>query len=198
MVMPSRREFVTGLGAAAIGAALPFRLPLEASAAPWYPPIDLSYFDTPISPAPADVKIGYASITWDGDELEAIDDIAALGFPGIQIRSNILEQFGSRPGDLRDVLASHHLTLVALSSGGVRIDPGVDAKVIDEHASHAKFVRDAGGLYLQVTDTRPKGRTANPADRARRAVADRDRQTLRRSWRQPRLPQSHGHARRSA
>ena len=165
--MPSRREFVTGLGAAAVGAALPFRFLREASAAPLYPPIDLSYFDTPLSPAPSDIKIGYASITWDGDELKAIDDIAALGFPGIQIRSNILEQFGSRPGELRDVLARHHLTFVALSSGGVRIEPGVDAQVIDEHTSHARFVREAGGLYLQVTDTRPKGRPITAGDHAR-------------------------------
>jgi inosose dehydratase len=165
--MPSRREFMTGLGAAAIGTALPFGSLVRPAAASLYPPVDLSYFDTPISPAPPDLKLGYASITWDGDELTAIDDIASLGFPGIQIRSNILKEFGTRPGDLRDLLAGHHLTFVALSSGSVKIDGGVDQQIIDEHVSHAKFLRDAGGLYLQVTDTRPKDRPITPADHAR-------------------------------
>ena len=40
--------------------------------------------------APAPVKIGYAAITWNGKDLDAIDDIASLGFRGIQLRSNIL------------------------------------------------------------------------------------------------------------
>jgi inosose dehydratase len=38
------------------------------------------------------------------------------------------------------------------------------ARVIDEHASHAKFLHDAGGLYLQLIDERPRGRAVEPAD----------------------------------
>ena len=34
--------------------------------------------------------------------------------------------------------------------------PGIEE--IAKHTAHAKFVRDAGGLYLQVTDDRPKDR----------------------------------------
>jgi inosose dehydratase len=167
--MATRRQFIVGMGTAAAGSLLSTRI-VEAIVPPLYPPVDLSYFNTPIAPAPAEIRFGYASITWGGDDLKAIEDIAALGFEGIQIRSNVLAQFGTRPGDLRDLLAKHHLTFVALSSGGVKIDPGPgssDAQVVDEHASHAKFVRDAGGLYLQVTDDRPKGRPIVAADYAR-------------------------------
>src|SRR5262249_691688 len=63
-----------------------------------------------------------------------------------------------RPGELHDLLAKHHLTMVALSSGSVNIDPAAEKSVVDEHTRHARFVHDVGGLYLQLTDTRPKGR----------------------------------------
>ena len=94
--MTSRRTFLGGLGAAAIGSALPIDSMLrlaEAVAPPLYPPIDLSYFETPIAAAPSDIKFGYAAITWNGQDLQAIDDVAAVGFPGIQLRSNVLKEF---------------------------------------------------------------------------------------------------------
>lgn len=169
-----RRQFVAALGTVVMGAALPIhRWPnvgLRALSPLWggsgrpaspllYPPMDLSYFDTPVSAAPSDIKFGCAQITWgDGSDLQAIEDIAAVGYPGIQLRSPVLKQFGSKPGELQDILARHHLTLVALSSGGVKIDPAIEADVIEEHSRNARFVHDIGGLYLQVTDDRPKGR----------------------------------------
>ena len=160
--MTSRREFFVKVGAAAVGAMLPPgrwpRARAETFSAPLYPPMDLSYFDTPVAPAPADLKFGYASITWGGNDLQAIDDVAAVGFPCIQLRSNVLKQFGERPGELRDILAKHHLTMVALSSGSVNIDPAGEPSVIEEHTKNARFVHDVGGLYLQLTDSRPKDR----------------------------------------
>ena len=168
--MSTRRSFLAGLGAAAVGSLLPtgrlVRL-AEAFAPPLYPPIDLSYFETPLSPAPADLKFGYAAITWGGQDLQAIEDIAAVGFPGIQLRSNVLKEFGARPAALREILAKHRLTMVALSSGGVNIDPAAEVRVIDEHARNARFVHDVGGLYLQVTDQRPKDRAVDAADMRR-------------------------------
>ena len=110
-----------------------------------------------------DIKFGYAAITWEGDDLKAIEDIAAVGFKGIQLRSPIIEKFGDKPGALKDLLAKHRLTMVALSSGNVRMDPAVEKEEIAKHTGNAKFVRDVGGLYLQVTDERPK-RAIVPAD----------------------------------
>jgi inosose dehydratase len=165
--MTSRRTFLTGLGAAAVSAALPVDRLAEAFAPPLYPPIDLSYFDTPVTPGPAEIKFGYAAITWGGNDVQAIEDIAAVGFAGIQIRSNVLKQFGDRPAVLRDLLARYKLTMVALSSGNVSIDPAVEARMLDEHTQHARFVRDVGGLYLQVTDERPKERGVTPDDARR-------------------------------
>jgi inosose dehydratase len=159
-----RRDFIAGLGTVAAAAAAS-SIPIEAlvAAEPLYPPMDLSYFDTPISPAPAEIRIGYASITWGGNDRQAIEDIASLGFHGIQLRANVIKEFGS-PTELRDLLEKHQLKMVALSSGGVRIDPALEAEEIAKHTANAKFVRDVGGLYLQVTDERPKDRAITAAD----------------------------------
>ncbi|HEY6307869.1 MAG TPA: sugar phosphate isomerase/epimerase [Candidatus Angelobacter sp.] len=177
----SRRGFVAGLGVVAASTALsrraagawrtltadpgPRLAPLRAEVPPGllYPPLDLSYFDKPISPAPAEFHLGYASITWGGEDKQAIEDIASLGFSGIQLRSNVIAEFGS-VGELKELLQKHRLTFVALSSGGVRIDPGVAAEDLAKHAANAKFVHDAGGLYLQVTDQRPKNRATTADD----------------------------------
>ena len=116
--------------------------------------------------SPGEIHLGFASITWNGDDRQAIEDIAALGFPGIQLRSNVLKEFASA-AELRALLEKHQLKMVALSSGGVRIDPAVESEEIARHTANAKFVHDVGGLYLQVTDERPKDRAATSADYAR-------------------------------
>jgi inosose dehydratase len=125
--------------------------------------MDLSYFDTPIGPAPAEIRIGYASITWNGQDRQAIEDISALGFPGIQLRSNVIAEFSSA-GELKELLQIHHLNFVALSSGVLRLDSGVEAEDLARHTANARFIHDAGGLYLQLTDQRPKNRMITPHD----------------------------------
>ncbi len=162
----SRREFLNGLGVMTAATALPAIPGYVSLDPPLYPPMDLSYFDTPISPAPAEIHLGYAAITWNGNDRQAMEDIAALGFRGIQLRANAVKEFSSAAG-LRDLLEKHQLKMVALSSGGVRIDPAVEAEEIAKHTANAKFVHDVGGLYLQVTDERPKDRSITAADYAR-------------------------------
>ncbi|HEY9385362.1 MAG TPA: sugar phosphate isomerase/epimerase [Gemmatimonadales bacterium] len=116
-------------------------------------------------PEPAGpIRFGYAAITWQGNDLQAIDDIAALGFRGIQLRASAAERWGANPQELRDLLGARALTFVALSSGLVRLDPAVEAEDLALHLRNARFVRDAGGLYLQVVDQRPTGRVPTPDD----------------------------------
>ena len=148
-----RREFLAGMGAMAAVSCIPLKV--LAARALLYPPRDLSYFDTPIPPGPSEIRWGYASITWNGNDRQAIDDISALGFPGIQLRSNCIQEFGSASSVL-DLLNQHHLKLVALSSGDLKIDPALESDQLSTHTEHAKFTKDAGGLYLQVTSQRPK------------------------------------------
>jgi inosose dehydratase len=156
-----RREFLGAMGALAAASAFPCETLLARE--PLYPPMDLSHFDTPITPAPSEIHFGYAAITWGGNDRQAIEDIAAVGFHGVQLRSNSIVEFGS-PAAVRDLLNQHELKFVALSSGDLVGDPASAKKSIAEHTAHAKFLRDAGGLYLQVIDSRPKGRMAIPDD----------------------------------
>jgi inosose dehydratase len=114
--------------------------------------------------APGDIKFGFAAITWQGKDLQAIEEVAAVGFRAIQLRSNIMPEFGDKPAALRDLLAKHKLTMVAFSSGNLRIDPTVEKEELEKHTRHARFVRDVGGTYLQMTDERPKGRDVTAAD----------------------------------
>lgn len=163
--MLSRRLFVLGLGAATAASAVPLEALARVVDPPLYPPADLSYFNRAVTPAPGSIRFGYAAITWENNDTQAITEISDLGFPGIQLRSNILKDFGDRPKALRELLEQHHLEMVALSSGGVRIEPGSENDEIAKHTRNAKFVHDVGGRYLQVTDSaRPKGRKAEAAD----------------------------------
>jgi inosose dehydratase len=156
-----RREFLGAMTALAAASALPCNTLLARERL--YPPMDLSHFDTPITPAPSEIHFGYAAITWGGNDRQAIDDIAAVGFRGIQLRANSVAEFGS-PTAVRELLSQRELKFVAPSSGNLLSDPAVSKKSIAEHTAHAKFLRDAGGLYLQVIDSRPKNRVVTPAD----------------------------------
>lgn len=115
----------------------------------------------------AGIRFGYAALTWRNDDVAAIDDIATLGFRGIQLRAPALTRWGARPEELKELLASRELALVALSSGVMLLDPAAEAEDLALHVRNATFVRDVGGLYLQVVDQRPQGR-APVADDYRR------------------------------
>jgi inosose dehydratase len=132
----TRREFVLRTVAGTTGLALARRAQLQA--------------------APGDIRFGYAAITWQGQDRQAIEDVASVGFKGIQLRTSALAEFGKKPVALKELLASRALTMVAFSSGGVRIEPEFEAEDLATHTRHARFVRDVGGLYLQLTDVRPK------------------------------------------
>ncbi|MGH9529438.1 MAG: sugar phosphate isomerase/epimerase family protein [Terriglobales bacterium] len=149
----SRRQFLGGIGSFAFASA--FTIPGLNGFEPLYPPMDLSYFAVPIGRRSGEIHFGYAAITWGGNDSEAINDISALGFPGIQLRSNILKEFGQKPSSLRELLEQHHLALVALSSGDLNIEND-ESRELATHTSNAKFLGDMGGSYLQVICSRPK------------------------------------------
>jgi inosose dehydratase len=103
-----------------------------------------------MAPQVSPMKFGYTAMTWNKDEHGAIDDIAALGYEGIQFRIDAVTEF--KPDELKALLAQKKLTFVALSSGELNIDPAVEADQLALHTSNAKFVQQTGGLYLQVLD----------------------------------------------
>ena len=110
------------------------------------------------------IRFGCAAITWGGNDPQAIDDIADLGFGGIQLRDSAVRRWGEKPDELKALLAARKLTLVALSSGSVTLDPAKLDSNLALHVSNARFLRQVGGLYLQVTDERPAGREPSAED----------------------------------
>jgi inosose dehydratase len=138
--MVTRREFLTAVGSSSV-----------ALGAGW-------------TAAAAAMKLGYAAITWGADIDTAIEDISAVGFRAIQLRGEAFAQYGDRPKALRALLDRHRLTFAVLSSGNLSIDPSREEEMLSMHVQHARFLRDAGGQYLQVIDERPKGRPVVPDD----------------------------------
>src|SRR6478672_7954995 len=100
----SRRQFMIATGAAGAASLIPRWGLAEPGEPPLYPPVDLSYFDRSLTPAPFEVHFGYASITWEGNDDQAIKDVSEAGFRGIQLRAPILKQYGDRPKELRELL----------------------------------------------------------------------------------------------
>src|SRR4030081_2972875 len=95
----SRRAFLAGVGAIAAAGVTP-RTEARATA--------------------KDLQFGYAAITWGDGVRQAIEDISALGFRGIQFRANVIDQL--KPAQLRDLLQRRNLKFTALSSGEVMLD----------------------------------------------------------------------------
>jgi inosose dehydratase len=95
------------------------------------------------------IQFGYAAMTWGKEEVQAVQDISATGFSGIQFRIDATTEF--KPEQLRGLLKQHNLTFVALSSGDVSLDAPA-AEMVARHTTNAKFVKNAGGLYLQILD----------------------------------------------
>ena len=114
--------------------------------------------------AASNIRVGYAAITWGGNDAQAIDEIADVGFKGIQLRASAFDTWGTKPEVLRALLQKRGLTFAVLSSGNLKYDAASAKEQLELHTSHAKFVRDAGGLQLQVIDEKPKDHAPGPDD----------------------------------
>jgi inosose dehydratase len=102
------------------------------------------------APAPP-ISFGYAAITWgEAGVKKAIAEISAAGFPGIQLRSNILKEY-SDPAALKAELATAKLTFACYSGGGPSADPAKRKEDIEKFMVGAKFAKAAGALCIQAT-----------------------------------------------
>ena len=75
MTPESRRRFIIDLASLSAVTALPLRALGSVFEPPLYPPVDLSYFDRPITPGPSQIRFGYHAITWGGNDMQAIKEI---------------------------------------------------------------------------------------------------------------------------
>jgi len=159
---PSRREFLAGLATAGALAAVPRTAHASIASRPLYPPMSLAAFAAPINRGDYQVRVGCSAITWSDKAEKAIEEIAEAGFAGIQLRAPVIEQLPD-PHKLRDLLAQHKLTFVALSSGQASIDPSVRKQQLATHVEHAHYVHEAGGMYLQLVAAAAKPTGPFPA-----------------------------------
>ncbi len=145
----SRRKFLSHLGLATISVPL----------------FSCSAVNALTSNKVPGLTIGYSAITWGGNDVQAMKDISALGFKGIQLRSNILKEYSSKPEAVKDLLKLYNLDFPMFSSGNANINTGNDEAVIQMHVDNAKFVKAAGGKFIQVTNSsRPKEGAPSQAD----------------------------------
>ena len=133
--MTTRREFLVKSSLFSAALALPFSIQVKKT-----------------------YSLGYSSITWSGQDEQAIKDIASLGFKGIQLRANTFAKYGENPAALKSLIDQAGLDLCMFSSGSVEIDPvKVDASIA-QHVKHAAFVKALGGTSIQLTNSlRKKG-----------------------------------------
>ena len=105
----------------------------------------------------ANLKIAYSAITWGGNDAQAIADLAALSYRGIQLRANTFGPYRNKPSELKAMLDQYKLQLPMFSSGDVEVDPAKEQSTIDMHVAHASFVKALGGQAIQLTNSaRPK------------------------------------------
>jgi inosose dehydratase len=100
----------------------------------------------------AEFKVGYHAITWGDKTEQAIDEIAELGFRGIQIRRADWEKYASRAGEFKDLMAAKKLQIVSISSGNATIKSETAKQEIADRVAMAKWMKEVGGPFLQVTD----------------------------------------------
>ncbi len=110
------------------------------------------------------LQLGYSAITWGGNDVQAIKDIANLGFKGIQLRSNVLKEYGLKPQELKALLQHYNLELPMFSSGNANINTGDDEAVIQAHLNNAAFVKALGGQNIQLTNGSRKKEVAPTTD----------------------------------
>ena len=129
--MMDRRTFTLGVGAAGAAALFP-----KAARA---------------GRKKGGIRVGYAAITWrDTPVKTAIEEISALGYPGIQLRSNILKEFKT-PDALKADLEKAKLTFACMSGFGPKEDPAVRKDEVKRFMELATFGKAAGALAIQAT-----------------------------------------------
>jgi len=103
--------------------------------------------------------VGYAAISWPSDQFDdAIVDISALGFRGVQMLGSTLKSYGSRVETLKARLDILKLKPAALSCSGVSPNPARASNDSAQFKRYVAFMKHLGGKNLQITDGGRPGR----------------------------------------
>lgn len=97
--------------------------------------------------------VGYAASSWPNGQFDdAIVDISALGYHGVQMLGSTLKSYGSRVETLKARLDILKLKPAALSCSGVSPNPARTSGDSAEFKRYAAFMKHLGGKNLQITD----------------------------------------------
>lgn len=130
----SRREFLKRAGSLLLASSV--AVPQTARAKPTLPN-----------------PVGYAAISWPRDEFDdALVDISALGFQGIQMLGWVQKSYGQRIETIKARLNILKLKPAALSCSGLSPGPTQTADESSQLRSYATFMKLLGGKNLQITD----------------------------------------------
>lgn len=119
----------------------------------------------------ANIRMGYSAITWGGKDDIAIQEVASLGFPGIQLRANTFGPYRNKVSELKGLLETNKLKLAMFSSGNVEVDPTKEQSNIDMHVAHASFVKALGGSAFQMTNSLRKDGVVPTTDQLKKLTA---------------------------
>ena len=149
-IMRTRRDFLVTVGTSTVGAAA-------------WPAVNPAFGVT----AAASFRFACHTMPWGDAYVTGIADIARAGFHGVQLRANVMPQFGEKPQALKALLAQQTIEFACFSSNNIALAREREAETMALHEKNARFVAAAGGQFLQVTDERPKDRTPTSEDRKR-------------------------------
>ncbi len=116
-------------------------------------------------------RMGYSAITWGGKDEQAIEELSALGYAGIQLRANTYAKYKDNPAEIKALLDAKKLSLVMFSCGNVEIDPAKMEANVAMHVNHARFVKALGGTSIQLTNSLRKNNVPPTADELQRLGA---------------------------
>jgi inosose dehydratase len=116
-------------------------------------------------------RLGYSAITWGGKDEQAIEELSALGYAGIQLRANTYVKYKDNPAEIKALLDAKKLSLVMFSSGNVEIDPAKMEANVAMHVNHARFVKSLGGTSIQLTNSLRKNNVPPTTDELQRLGA---------------------------
>ncbi len=96
------------------------------------------------------VKWGISLALWKDSFETGFQEAASLGLRAVQPGMNVYEAYKNKPGELKSKLKKAGLKMPVFSGGQIDGDPARRQSQIQELTEIARFVKSAGGKYLQV------------------------------------------------
>jgi inosose dehydratase len=87
--------------------------------------------------------------------ITGLADVEAAGYRGLEMTAELVEQYEDRVGVFTEILAQHHLTLIAITAGGATW-PGMNLdEEVERNLNVARFLKAAGARCLTLYPPRP-------------------------------------------